>query len=177
MTDLNHALRPFYKNRRLFTLAALGLVSSLAAAAYPDRPIKIVVPWAPGGATDQIARLLAPPLSQAMGVPVIATFMPALIRRAHRWVLPLWFLMNCASSKSTVAQSNSSNAVNCSRNSVYDVTTIRASPICSPTVRRRSGPRRCSTGAAHPAGRRRADQVGAPCLHRADAEQRRCDSP
>ena len=71
MTDLNRALRPSYKNRRLFTLAALGLVSSLATAAYPDKPIKIVVPWAPGGATDQIARLLAPPLSQAMGVPVI----------------------------------------------------------------------------------------------------------
>lgn len=71
LTDLTRALRPFCQNRRMLTVAALGLLSSLAAAAYPDRPIKIVVPWAPGGATDQIARLLAPPLSQAMGVPVV----------------------------------------------------------------------------------------------------------
>jgi tripartite-type tricarboxylate transporter receptor subunit TctC len=52
-------------------LAALSLVSGAALAAYPDKPIKIVVPWSPGGATDQIARMLAPPLSQALGVPVI----------------------------------------------------------------------------------------------------------
>jgi tripartite-type tricarboxylate transporter receptor subunit TctC len=52
-------------------LATLGLVSGAALAAYPDKPIKIVVPWSPGGATDQLARMLAPPLSQALGVPVI----------------------------------------------------------------------------------------------------------
>jgi len=68
----------------------------------------------------------------------MATLHRALIRRATWWVLPWWFLMNCASSKSTTAQSNSSNASNCNRNSVYEVTTIRAAPICSsigPSVR------------------------------------------
>ncbi|WP_408594240.1 Bug family tripartite tricarboxylate transporter substrate binding protein [Limnohabitans sp.] len=42
-----------------------------ACAAYPDKPIKILVPWAAGGATDQVARMLAQPLSLAMGVPVV----------------------------------------------------------------------------------------------------------
>lgn len=56
---------------RFIAAAALALTSLAAMAAYPDKPIKIVVPWAPGGATDQIGRLLAQPLSQAMGVPVI----------------------------------------------------------------------------------------------------------
>ena len=71
MSVSNRALRARAQSRRLLAFAALGLMSSLALAAYPDKPIKIVVPWSPGGATDQIARLLAPPLSQAMGVPVI----------------------------------------------------------------------------------------------------------
>jgi tripartite-type tricarboxylate transporter receptor subunit TctC len=41
------------------------------AQSYPDKPIKLIVPWAPGGATDQIGRILAQGLSQNMGVPVV----------------------------------------------------------------------------------------------------------
>ena len=52
-------------------LIALSVWAGAACAAYPDKPIKIWVPWAAGGATDQIARMLAQPLSQAMGVPVL----------------------------------------------------------------------------------------------------------
>ena len=41
------------------------------AQAYPDKPIKLIVPWAPGGATDQIGRTLAQALSNNLGVPVV----------------------------------------------------------------------------------------------------------
>lgn len=59
--------------RQARSIFCLGLtcLSVCAWAAYPDKPIKIIVPWATGGATDQVGRMLAQPLSQALGVPVI----------------------------------------------------------------------------------------------------------
>jgi len=55
---------------RVLLAAACLLAAPLAGAAYPEKPIKLMVPWAPGGATDQIARILAQPLSKALGVSV-----------------------------------------------------------------------------------------------------------
>ncbi len=41
-------------------LAALALVASLAHAAYPERPINVIVAYSPGGGTDLVARAIAP---------------------------------------------------------------------------------------------------------------------
>jgi tripartite-type tricarboxylate transporter receptor subunit TctC len=60
-----------WTRRAAIACLAWGLGCAGSWAAYPDKPIKIVVPWAAGGATDQLARMLAQPLSQAMGVPVV----------------------------------------------------------------------------------------------------------
>lgn len=52
-------------------LAGLCRPALAQAEAWPSRPIRIVVAWAPGGAVDTIARRLAPKLSEALGRPVV----------------------------------------------------------------------------------------------------------
>ena len=51
-------------------LGLLSMVPLAAHAAFPDKPIKILVPWPPGGATAQVARILVQPLTPALGVAV-----------------------------------------------------------------------------------------------------------
>ena len=56
----------------LLVLAACMVLSgSNALAAYPDRVIKIVVPFAPGGGTDVVARTLAQEMARDLGASVI----------------------------------------------------------------------------------------------------------
>lgn len=63
-------------SRRLFLSAAVaaGLASSVApvmADNYPSRPIKVIVPYAPGGGADSFARLAAPELEKLLGTTMI----------------------------------------------------------------------------------------------------------
>lgn len=48
-------------------LAALAVAAPALAADYPDHPVKIIVPFPPGGSTDIAARLIAPKLAERLG--------------------------------------------------------------------------------------------------------------
>jgi tripartite-type tricarboxylate transporter receptor subunit TctC len=52
-------------------IAAFAFCASIAhAQTYPNKPIKIVVPFPPGGTTDIVARMVAQRMSEAMGQPI-----------------------------------------------------------------------------------------------------------
>ena len=54
----------------LAAVALAALAGAPASAAYPERPITIIVPWGAGGGTDATARILATLMEQRLGVPV-----------------------------------------------------------------------------------------------------------
>lgn len=62
------------QRRKIMTLAAMGLAAPAvvrAQGSWPDRPIRLIVPWAPGGSTDTVARLFQPRLAAVLGQPVV----------------------------------------------------------------------------------------------------------
>src|SRR6185312_625539 len=65
---------PISRRKLLITtlgFGAAGLMPRAAFAAYPERPIHMVVPFAPGGNADIVGRLVGQAMSAALGQPVL----------------------------------------------------------------------------------------------------------
>ena len=65
-------------DRRSLLLGASGLAAGLAApaivqaqGAYPSRPVRLVIPWPPGQATDLMARVTASKITESWGQPFV----------------------------------------------------------------------------------------------------------
>ncbi len=69
---MNAALRV----SRMLSLAAFAVVAGSAAAQYPAKPIRLIVPFPPSGAAELTARIWAQPLGVALGQPVVIEARP-----------------------------------------------------------------------------------------------------
>ena len=62
--------------KRAVASLLLAVAAASAAAQYPDRPIRFIVPQAPGSATDTVARILAPEMARQLGQPMVVENRP-----------------------------------------------------------------------------------------------------
>ncbi|HMN80185.1 MAG TPA: tripartite tricarboxylate transporter substrate binding protein [Burkholderiaceae bacterium] len=63
-------------SRGILFLCALLVTSAAAAQTWPTKPIRLIVPYAPGGSADITARLISPRLGDSLGQPVIVENRP-----------------------------------------------------------------------------------------------------
>ena len=68
----------FQSHSRLSKIIRIGVAAAMLATvglaqaqSYPDKPIRLIVPWPPGGGVDTSARIIAQPLAERLGQPVV----------------------------------------------------------------------------------------------------------
>ncbi len=71
MSRPHSSRRAFITNLSAAAVAATIAAPVLAQSTWPNKPIRIIVPYTPGGFTDQMARLVQQGLQQALGQPVV----------------------------------------------------------------------------------------------------------
>ena len=94
----------------LVLLTGLAITSGVAMAApYPEKPIKLIVSWSPGGTTDILARIIAQGLSEKLGQTVLVENKPGGGNN-----IGTEFLIRSAPDGYTLNMTNPANAINAS---------------------------------------------------------------
>jgi len=62
----------FQRRSLLAAPLVLGATAATAQGAYPNRPVRVIIPWPPGQATDLAARIISQRLSEVLGQPFVA---------------------------------------------------------------------------------------------------------
>lgn len=86
---------------------AFGVAAPAAAQAFPTGPVKIIIPFPPGGPTDTVGRILAKNLQEAWGQPVLIDYKPG-----AGTVIGADYVAKSAPDGQTIGMVNSSLAVN-----------------------------------------------------------------
>lgn len=55
----------------LFALLLSSICTQVSAAEYPSRPMRLIIPWSPGGITDVISRTLGAVMTESMGQQIV----------------------------------------------------------------------------------------------------------
>jgi len=69
-------MRRYFAATALLAALAASIITDAAAQAYPAKPIRMIVPFPPGGATDLLARVVAQKLGEALGHQVVVDNRP-----------------------------------------------------------------------------------------------------
>src|SRR5688572_591399 len=64
------------KSFRALVLCCLAPTLAFAQSGYPSKPVRLIVPFAAGGSTDIVARILTPKLAEALGQPLLVENRP-----------------------------------------------------------------------------------------------------
>jgi tripartite-type tricarboxylate transporter receptor subunit TctC len=66
----------FFHRSALLLVSIFAALPAAAQTAYPSKPIRVILPFPPGGSTDIVARLIAQKLTEAWGQPVLVDNRP-----------------------------------------------------------------------------------------------------
>src|SRR5262245_16612906 len=67
MTFFRAELIASWSRAAFLALAIVGATAIAATASFPDRPVRLLVGYPPGGGSDTVARIIAPRLQEALG--------------------------------------------------------------------------------------------------------------
>jgi tripartite-type tricarboxylate transporter receptor subunit TctC len=60
--------------RRITAMLLLLMLTGVCAAAFPERPVRLILPGAPGGGTDVVARIVVPKLAEVLGQNIVIDY-------------------------------------------------------------------------------------------------------